>query len=276
MRMLFVGDCPNQALLLYSALADFGNNVDPYDCLFILGQYPIEFYELRNFPKVSITVPTFYFPAEEQENSPKTEVSIKSAYGLNNCGLMMCPDESVIAFAAETPTDLEFGNEAQYERISQKLVSQLVVKYGYRKQVDVLITNYPPCGNWLDRDNDLTRFSIGSKLASRLAYELRPRFHITRSNNALRTIPYLNQIIDGESHFNYTRLIALPPLNAVDLVGMHELVLKPHDKENLASTKPPYRCFRCPFIDEDGQFTSDGAFESIASEDEFDNEDWEG
>ncbi|KAL7678258.1 hypothetical protein ACOME3_004488 [Neoechinorhynchus agilis] len=255
MRILFVGNCLSVLDSVFNYVDQVNAITDPFQLLFFIGQCPSDIISSKKTGgKSLVSLPTFY----HHSSLSRQDIDLASRpnslkHPLKDRGVFVAMDGITVIYCFESSEDVKAYDEKKYEMIVDMLRCQLIERPGAKKYADVLITNYPPCG--FSKHTDLrVEPRPNSLLASRLACEFKPRYHICPHTHGFERTPYRNHDVLDEQPVHCTRLVILPPFSLNEEIGLLALDLKPLTKNCLQSPRHPVYTTPCPYLNERGEF----------------------
>ncbi|KAL6742002.1 hypothetical protein Aduo_015202 [Ancylostoma duodenale] len=217
-RVLCVGDVRGQFEQLAKKISAINSKNGPFDILFCVGEFfgtDADNNDSVMNGKVDFAIPTYILgPCSPSTSSfcPDESVEFSSTLTyLGKRGILNTASGLQIAYLSgvEGPTSSSFQfNEDDIEELLMPVRTQA----GF-SGVDVLVTSMWPAEVWKHAHNTPSSEVQGSKLISRLAAGLKPRYHFAGTGIHYERQPYRNHRVLLEPAQHTTRFIGLAPLN---------------------------------------------------------------
>ncbi|WKY09419.1 hypothetical protein Q1695_002076 [Nippostrongylus brasiliensis] len=217
-RVLCVGDVNGQFEQLAKKIALINKKNGPFDLLFCVGEFfgpNAEHNENIISGKIDFDVPTYVLgPCCSSTSTFYPEESVEfssSVTYLGKRGILNTASGLQIAYLSgvESSTSNRF-------RFSEEDVEELLVPVRTQSGflgVDVLLTSMWPAEVWKHAHNTPSVEIAGSRLLSRLAAGLKPRYHFAGKGVHYERQPYRNHRVLLEPAQHTTRFIGLAPID---------------------------------------------------------------
>ncbi|KAL3083089.1 hypothetical protein niasHS_010891 [Heterodera schachtii] len=224
-KVLCAGDVNGKFAQLSARVKAVNQKCGPFDVLFCVGEFfgpndeqnksvlegdvqlPLPTYILG--PSCQFT--TVYFPSESSELS-------QSLTFLGKKGILTTASGISVAYFSgieESHGGHQQGETKPFE-FDQKAVDDLLLPLSANSGflgVDLLLTSVWPADVWKHSSNQPTSPPNGSKLISRLAAGLKPRYHFAGHGGHYERSPYRNHRVLLEAAQHVTRFIGLSPVD---------------------------------------------------------------